>query len=97
MKTAKSPETLAKIRNHLAKLNASPFSPEIRAKISAGMANFNVSTKSKKVIFTDIETQERLSFVSYRDASLKMNISRNTINKYLVSKEVYGKYLISLK
>lgn len=30
MKTAKSPKTLAKIRNNLAKLNASPFSPEIR-------------------------------------------------------------------
>jgi len=97
MKKAKSPETLSKIRNHLAKLNASPFSPEIRAKISAGMANFNVLTKSKKVVFTDIETQERLSFVSYRDASLKMNISRNTINKYLLSKEVYVKYLISLE
>lgn len=74
-----------------------PFPPEIRARISAGTANFNVFTKSKKVVFTDIETQERLSFVSYRDASLKMNISRNTINKYLLSKEVYGKYKITLE
>lgn len=40
MKAPKSEESLVKIRNHLANLNASPFSPEVRARISAGMANF---------------------------------------------------------
>jgi len=60
------------------------------------MAKFNVLTKSKKIVFTNIETQEIFTFVSMREASLKMNISRNTISKYLLSKEVYGKYKISL-
>ena len=92
----KSPENLIKIRNHLKKLNSTPFSPEVRKRISAGMANFNILTKSKKIVFTNIETQEIFTFVSMREASLKMNISRNTITKYLLSKEVYGKYKISL-
>ena len=49
------------------------------------MAKFNVLTKSKKIVFTNIETQEIFTFVSMREASLKMNISRNTISKYLLS------------
>ena len=60
------------------------------------MIKFNVLTKSKKVVFTNIETNEKLVFNSFRDASLNMKISRNTINKYLVSKEIYGKYKITL-
>lgn len=77
-------------------MNASPFPADVRAKITAGMIKFNVLTKSKKVVFTNIETNEKLVFNSFRDASLNMKISRNTINKYLVSKEIYGKYKITL-
>jgi hypothetical protein len=36
MKT-KTPEHLIKIQNNLAKLNASPFPADVRAKITAGM------------------------------------------------------------
>lgn len=97
MRAPKTAENLVKIRNHLARLNASPFPADIRARISAGMANFNILTKGKKVVFTNIETHETLSFASLREASLKMNISRNTINKYILSQEVYGKYKISLR
>lgn len=43
------------------------------------MANFNILTKGKKVVFTNIETHETLSFVSIRDAALKMSVGRNTI------------------
>lgn len=92
----KSPENLVIIRNHIKKLNSTPFSPEVRKRISAGMANFNILTKGRKIVFTNIETQQVITFISIRDAALKMNISRNTINKYLASKEVYGKYKISL-
>jgi predicted DNA-binding protein (UPF0251 family) len=60
------------------------------------MANFNIRTKGRKIVFTNIETQEVITFISMRDAALKMNISRNTIKKYLASREVYGKYKISL-
>ena len=95
MKT-KTPEHLIKIKNNIAKLNASPFPADVRGKITAGMIKFNVLTKSKKVVFTNIETNEKLVFNSFRDASLNMKISRNTINKYLVSKEIYGKYKITL-
>jgi hypothetical protein len=30
-----------------------------------------------------------------RDAALKMSISRHTINKHVLSKEPWGKYIIS--
>lgn len=95
MKT-KTPEHLVKLKKNIAKLNASPFPADVRAKITAGMVKFNVLTKSKKVVFTNIETNERLIFNSFRDASLNMKISRNTIKKYIISKEIYGKYKISL-
>jgi predicted DNA-binding protein (UPF0251 family) len=77
-------------------LNARSFTLEQRAKISAGMAKFNVLTKSKKLVFTNVETQEIIKFVSFRDAADKMKISRNTIKKHLNSEELYGKYKITL-
>ena len=92
----KTSDHLEKIRSHLKILNSKPFSPEVRARISAGMANFNILTKGKKVVFTNIETQETFSFVSIRDAALKMKIGRNTIKKYILNKEVFGKYRIYL-
>jgi len=92
----KTPEHLEKTRSHLKKLNSKPFSSEIRARISEGMSNFNILTKGKKIVFTNIETQETLSFVSIRDAALKMKMGRNTIKKYILNKEVFGKYIISL-
>jgi len=94
----KSPDLLEKIRRHLKKLNSKPFSPEVRARISEGMAKFNVSTKGTKVVFTHIDTQETLCFYSIRDAALNMKISRYTLKKYIQSKQVYNnKYIISLK
>ena len=92
----KTSDHLEKIRSHLKILNSKPFSPEVRARISAGTANFNILTKGKKVVFTNIETQVTFSFVSIRDAALKMKIGRNTIKKYILNKEVLGKYRIYL-
>lgn len=92
----KSPEHLDKIRDHLKKLNSKSFSPEIRSRISKGMANFNILTKGKKVVFTNIETKETLTFLSMKDAALKMKMSSNTIKKYALNNEVYNnKYKIS--
>jgi len=96
MKGPKSPELLIKIRKHLKKLNSKPFAPSVRAKISAGLANFNVSTKGKKVVFTNINTNETLSFASLREAALAMKISRNTITKFALNQKVYGIYRISI-
>ena len=95
MKGSKSPETLQKIRSHLKILNSTPFPTSIRAKISAGMAKFNVLTKGKKIVFINLETDEKLFFDSIRDASLNMKISRNTISKYILSQRSYGKYIIT--
>lgn len=47
----------------------------------------NIKTKANKVVLTNLETQEILTFISMRDAALKMNISRKTINKHVLSKE----------
>ena len=61
-----------------------------------GMANFNILTKGKKVIFTNIETNEKLEFFSIREASTLMRVSRNTILIYLKSQKLYrGKSKIS--
>jgi group I intron endonuclease len=92
----KSKEHLDKIKSHLKELNSKPFSPEVRERISKGMANFNILTKGTKIVFTNLETQETLKFVSMRGAALNMKISRNTIKKYILNKKVFGKYLISL-
>ena len=47
-------------------------------------------------MFTNIETQETIKFLSMRDAAAEMRLSRNTIVKYLKSKELFGKYKITL-
>lgn len=91
----KSPEHLEKILSNLRKINLEGFSPEVRARITQGIVDFNIKTKGKKVVFTNIETPEVLTFVSIRDAALKMDISRRQINKYILSKEPWGKYKIS--
>lgn len=76
-------------------MNSKKFSPEIRAKITQGVINFNIKTKGKKVVFTNIETQEVLTFVSMREAALKINISRKQINKCVLSQNPWGEYIIS--
>lgn len=91
----KSLEHLEKIRSNIKSLNSKPFSPEARKKITDGMVKFNIETKSKKILFTDIETKEVLSFNSMRNAALEMKISRNTIMKYLLNRKAYGKYIIT--
>jgi group I intron endonuclease len=72
----RSPEHLDKILSNLRKINLEGFSPEVRARITQGIVNFNIKTKGKKVVFINIETPEVLTFVSIRDAALKMDISR---------------------
>jgi group I intron endonuclease len=91
-----TPEQKAKLLGHLSKLNASGLTSERRATLSARMVAFNVSAKGKKLVFTNIETQEITTFLSMRDAASEMKISRNTIVKYLKSKELFGKYKITL-
>jgi group I intron endonuclease len=92
----KSLEHLEKIRNNLKNINSKPFSPEVRQKITDGMVKFYIETKSKKILFTNIETKEVLSFNSMRDAALEMKVSRNTITKYILNRKAYGKYKITL-
>ena len=96
-KAKRTPENLIKSREQMKKLKLKPFSPALRARISATMAKFNVSTKGKKVVFTNIETNEKLSFLSFREAALKMKISRNTLKKYELSGKPYGIYKISFE
>ena len=64
--------------------------------LSEATANFNGLTKSKKVIFTNMKTGEILTFNSYREPSSSLNVSRNTINKYIDTSLLYKKiYKIS--
>lgn len=59
-----APEHLEKILAHLKNLNSKPFAPEVRAKITQGVVNFNIKTKGKKLIFTDLESKETFTFFS---------------------------------
>lgn len=43
-----TPEQRKNLLVHLKNLNSQPFAPEVRAKISQGMADFNIITKGKK-------------------------------------------------
>jgi group I intron endonuclease len=80
-KKIRTPKQLAKLRNHLSKLNSYQFTDDLKTKLREGTSKFNRLTKSKKVIFTEIETGFKLEFNSWREASIKLKISRNTIKK----------------
>jgi group I intron endonuclease len=78
-----TPEQLAKLRAHLDKLNSKEMPQEIRAKISAGSAAFNVKTKGKPVLVTNSTTQVTTEYVSACEAARRLNISKSTILRYL--------------
>jgi len=95
MKAPKSPENLAKIRAHLAELNSREMPSDIRAKISAGMAKFNVSTKGRPVKLTNLETGVTKDYASIREAARSMDASRATLTRYLKRQALYlDKYKI---
>jgi hypothetical protein len=55
-------------------------------------------SKSQKVYFTNIETDTKLEFSSWREAAVKLKISRNTIKKFINTSNLFKeKYLISDK
>lgn len=98
MRAPKSPEMLAKIRAHLAKLNSREMPSEIRAKISAGMANFNVTTKGKPVLVTNITTQATTEYVSVSEAARSLNASKATLLRHMKRQAIYlGVYEIKSK
>ena len=71
---------------------------DIRAKISAGMANFNVTTKSKPVLVTNITTQVTTEYVSISEAARCLNAPKATFLRYMNKQAVYlGIYQITSK
>lgn len=77
-------------------MNSNQFTDELKFKLREGTSKFNRLTKSKKVIFTEIETGINLEFNSWREASINLKISRNTIKKYINTSNLYkGNYKIS--
>lgn len=92
------PEQLSKLRAHLSVLNSREMPKEIRAKISAGMANFNVTTKSKPVLVTNITTQVTTEDVSISEAARCLNAPKATLLRYVKKQALYlGIYLIVSK
>jgi len=55
-----TPEQKFKLKKHLNELNSKQFTDEFKSKLSKGTANFNRLSKSKKVYYTNIETDTRL-------------------------------------
>jgi len=55
----RSEEYKAKLREHLAKLNGRKMPSEIRAKITAGLIKFNVDTKGKRILVTNINKKKQ--------------------------------------
>lgn len=71
---------------------------EIRAKISKGMAAFNVNTKGKPVLVTNITTQVTTEYVSISEAARNLNASKSTILRYIKRQATYlGVYDIRIK
>ena len=91
-------EQLSKLRAHLSVLNSREMPKDIRAKISAGMANFNVTTKSKPVLVTNITTQVTTEYVSISEAARCLNAPKATFLRYMNKQAVYlGIYQITSK
>ena len=94
----RTPEHKFKLKKHLNELNSKQFTDEFKSKLSKGTANFNRWSKGKKVNFTNIETDTNLEFSSWREAAVKLKISRNTIKKFINTSNLFKeKYLISDK
>jgi hypothetical protein len=62
------------------------------------MANFNRLSKSKKVYLTNIKINIKFKIIFWREAAVKLKISRNTIKKFInTSNLLKEKYLINDK
>jgi group I intron endonuclease len=93
-----SSEHRTKLIAHLARLNAREMPSEIRAKISKGMATFNVNTKGKPVLVTNITTQVTTEYVSISEAARNLNASKSTILRHIKRQATYlGVYDIRIK
>jgi group I intron endonuclease len=84
--------------NHLKKLNDKGFSKEVRARISLGLANFNVSTKSHKTEVTNIEKNITTEYSSVRHTAKELGTTHKTILRYIKNNKLYKDiYKITLK
>lgn len=62
------------------------------------MANFNVTTKSKPVLVTNITTQVTTEYVSISEAARCLNAPKATLSRYVKKQALYlGIYLIVSK
>ncbi|KAF8241187.1 hypothetical protein K440DRAFT_670189, partial [Wilcoxina mikolae CBS 423.85] len=91
MRTPKSPEHLAKLRENIAKINIDRvFTAELRLKIS--LANGHV------VLVTDTVTGETTEYHSIRVAAQELGTNHSTIRNYIKSGKLYrDTYKIVLK
>lgn len=78
-----SEEHIGKLREHLTRLHVMNMRKEIRAKISAGMANFNVSTKGIVIKVTNLETNVSVEYASIRETARALISNKTTLTKYL--------------
>lgn len=62
---------------------------EIRDKITAGLVAFNVKTKGKPILVTNLTTQTTTEYASAWEAAKDLNISRSTVLRYLKKPEPY--------
>jgi NADH-ubiquinone oxidoreductase chain 3 len=83
-------ETLARMsKAALGRKHTEETIAKISAKIGAGMAAFNVKTKGKPVLVTNLTTQITTEYASVREAAKKLNISRSTALRYLKKQEPF--------
>jgi group I intron endonuclease len=83
-------ETLARMsKAALGRKHTEETIAKISAKIGAGMAAFNVKTKGKPVLVTNLTTQITTEYASVREAAKKLNIPRSTALRYLKKQEPF--------
>jgi len=93
-----SAERLAKLRDHMAKVNSRGRSEEHKAKNSAFLAKFNVSNKGFKVVVTNLETNVSVEYAPISDTARVLNSNKTTIQRYIQnSKPFLGIYQLETK
>jgi DNA-binding CsgD family transcriptional regulator len=94
----RSEETKSNLINHINKLNTKGFSKEVRARISLGLANLNVVTKSHKTEVTNIKTNITTEYISIRHTAKQLGTSHKTISRYIKNNQLFkGIYKIKSK
>jgi hypothetical protein len=90
-----SPEHRAKLREHIAKINAKPLDLERLAKLKDHISKINAK-RALGVEVTNVETGETVKYESMRQAAREIGTTRERLRTLIKNNTLFkGKYKIS--